>query len=110
MNNMSNTTTRVVLVTCPDRATAQRLAESILGAKHAACINLLPGVKSLFWWNNMIQEEHEVLLLIKTTTVRASGLVEFIRHNHPYEVPECLILPVEGGLKDYLSWVEAEIQ
>ena len=96
---------RLILCTCPDGDTARRLAESLVGERLAACVNLLPGLTSVYRWEGRIQHDSEVLLLIKTVEARVEPLAERLRQLHPYEVPEIIALPIVSGASDYLNWV-----
>ena len=96
---------RLMLCTCPDRETGQRLAESLVEERLAACVNLVPGLTSVYRWEGRVQQDSEVLLLIKTVEARVEPLSERLRQLHPYEVPEIIALPIASGLTDYLNWV-----
>ena len=102
------TDARVVLMTAPDRATAEALATSLVGERLAACANLLPGVTSLFWWEGRVQRADEVLVIMKTSADRVRALITRAAELHPYDVPELLSLPVDAGLAAYLAWVDQE--
>ncbi len=95
----------VVLCTCPDQAVATQLAEQIIQERLAACINQLPEMKSIYVWNNQIEQAREIQLLIKTRAALFEPLRAFIRAHHPYEVPEIIALPVQQGDADYLGWL-----
>ena len=94
--------------TCPDLAGAERLAEALVGERLAACVNVLPGVRSVYRWQGTVERADEVLLLIKTTRERLDALAARVRALHPYELPELLAVEAAGGLPDYLDWVAAE--
>ncbi|WP_295454724.1 divalent-cation tolerance protein CutA [uncultured Thiodictyon sp.] len=96
---------RLVFCTCPDQETAVRIAERLVGERLAACVNLLPGLTSIYRWQGAIERETEVLLLIKTVAGHLPALTETLRGLHPYAVPEIIALPITEGLPDYLSWV-----
>lgn len=96
-----------MLCTCPDRETGQRLAESLVEERLAACVNLVPGLTSVYRWEGRVQQDAEILLLIKTIEARVEALTERLRRLHPYEVPEIIALPIASGLTDYLNWVNA---
>ena len=100
---------RVVLVTAPDEATGLMLARSVVEARLAACVNLVPAVRSVFRWEGSIQEAAEVLLILKTTAARVETLRERVVSLHPYEVPEFVVLAVDGGLDAYLAWIRTEV-
>ena len=95
----------VVLCTCPDDATASRIATALLAEELAACVNCLPGIRSLYRWEGQIREDAEVLLVIKTSGARYGALEAVIRARHPYELPEIIALPVVAGARDYLDWI-----
>jgi periplasmic divalent cation tolerance protein len=94
--------------TCPDLATAERLAEALVGERLAACVNVLPGLRSVYRWQGTVERADEVLLLIKTTRGRLDALVARVQALHPYELPELLAVEVAGGLPAYLDWVATE--
>lgn len=99
---------RVVVTTCPE-ASAEALIEGVLGRRLAACCNRLPGVASTYWWQGQLTTEQECLLLFKTTVAGLDPLCEEILALHPYEVPEVLVLPVEGAAATYAAWVQDEV-
>jgi periplasmic divalent cation tolerance protein len=98
---------RVVLVTAPPRR-ARALARSLVEGRVAACVNLVPRVRSVYRWKGRVEEAAETLLVVKTSAARVPALLAAVADLHPYEVPEGLVLPVEGGLAPYVAWVEAE--
>jgi periplasmic divalent cation tolerance protein len=95
----------VVLCTCPDAATARRLASGLVEQGLAACVNILPEIRSMYRWQGEIRDEAETLVIAKTTRRAYRGLESWLREHHPYDVPEVLALPVEAGAPDYLDWV-----
>jgi periplasmic divalent cation tolerance protein len=96
---------RLMFCTCPDEATAQAIAETLVGERLAACANLVPGIRSIYRWEGQIQRDSEVLLLIKTAAGRVPALTDRLRELHPYEIPEIISVPITEGLPDYLSWI-----
>jgi periplasmic divalent cation tolerance protein len=98
----------VVLCTCPDGDVARRLAGGLVEARLAACVNVLPEIRSIYRWQGETCDDAEVLMIIKTTQAACPELERWLRSNHPYEVPEVLALPVEGGSHAYLDWVAQE--
>jgi periplasmic divalent cation tolerance protein len=104
------TDVRTVLVTAPDDATARALAETVVGERLAACANVVPGVLSIYRWQGEVRRDPEVLLVIKTTAVRAEALRARVVELHPYELPEVLVLAVDAGHLPYLRWVDAEVE
>jgi periplasmic divalent cation tolerance protein len=95
----------IALCTCPDAAVGGRIAEALVGEGLAACVNTLPGITSVYLWKGEVQQDSEVLLLIKTTQARLPELTDRVCQLHPYELPEVIAVPVGGGLPDYLQWV-----
>ena len=98
-------TVLVCLCTCPDRASGQRIAEGLVSEGLAACVNLLPGVHSVYRWHGGVEHADEVLLLAKTTRDRMDALQARLLELHPYELPELLAVEAAGGLPAYLDWV-----
>lgn len=107
---MSGDTTDIVVayVTAPV-AEAPRLARALVERSLAACVNVLPEVRSVYRWRGDVQEEAEALLIIKTTRSGFDALVRAVRELHPYEVPEVIALPVQAGHAPYLDWVRAGV-
>lgn len=89
---------------------ARKLAGKILAARLAACVNLLPGVESHYWWQGKLECSGEVLMLIKTTGDHLKPLRRLIKRHHPYETPEFIALPITSGSKKYLKWIEASVR
>jgi periplasmic divalent cation tolerance protein len=98
----------LVLTNLPDRAAAERLAESLVGKRMAACVNILAPCRSVYRWQGELQQGEEHPVLIKTTRERYAALEVEIRRAHPYELPEIVAVPIERGLPAYLEWVVAE--
>lgn len=93
--------------TCPNAASAQRLADALVGESLAACVNRIPGIYSTYRWKGEVTTDAEELLLIKTTAERFEALKERVLALHPYELPELIAVPVERGHTAYLDWVRA---
>jgi len=99
----------VVLITTPSLEVARQIAIALLEQKLAACVNVLPGVRSYYTWKGQPQEDQEVLLLVKTRpALFESRLVPAVLAIHPYELPEIIALPVSMGLEGYLNWINEE--
>src|SRR5256886_13789968 len=103
-----STTAVVALTTLASEADARALVTALLGDRLIACGTLLPGGRSLDRWQGKTTEESEVVVLLKTDRSKWDALCGAVRQRHPYEVPELLALPVEGGLDRYLSWLAPE--
>ena len=97
-----------VLCTCPDAATARRLAGGLVELRKAACVNILPEIRSIYRWQGETCDDAEVLMIVKTTRGCYADLERWLMDNHPYDVPEVLALPVAAGSDDYLAWVANE--
>lgn len=95
--------------TCPDRPVADRLAETLVGEGLAACVNVVPGLHSVYRWQGTIERSDETLLLVKTTQAGLPALSERIVELHPYELPEIVAVEVAGGLSAYLDWVAEQV-
>lgn len=97
----------LVLCTCPDAATARQLAEALVKERRAACVNIVPGLTSVYEWEGRIEAAEEQLLLIKTEADAFDALEAFLKANHPYELPEIIAVPIQHGSVDYLQWITA---
>lgn len=97
---------RLILSTAPDHATATRIAESLVQQRLAACVNILPGLTSIYRWQGAVESAAELLLIIKTTAAQTEETLSALQQLHPYQVPEGLVLPVDGGLPAYLAWIQ----
>jgi len=95
----------LVLVTTPTVEEGERIAHILLNAKKAACINIVPAVRSRFWWQGKIDSADEALLMVKTRAPLFEELIRLVKENHSYEVPEVIALPISAGNEDYLRWL-----
>jgi periplasmic divalent cation tolerance protein len=95
----------LVLCTCPEDVVAARIANTLVEEKLAACVNRLSRMSSTYRWEGKVQTETEALLLIKTAARLLEPLSARIRELHPYELPEVIALPIEGGSERYLDWL-----
>jgi periplasmic divalent cation tolerance protein len=98
----------LALTNVGDIDSARRIARELVERRLAACVNMLPGVQSVYRWQGGIEEEGEITLLIKTTASRYAELEAAIRSLHPYQLPEVIALPIAAGLPAYLDWVRQE--
>ncbi|MBD3670266.1 MAG: divalent-cation tolerance protein CutA [Gammaproteobacteria bacterium] len=97
---------QVCLCTCPDQATARKLAASLVEKRLAACVNILPAIESVYMWKGAIETDAEMLLLIKTSQDKMADLQGHIVDEHPYELPEIIAVPIVDGLPGYLQWLD----
>jgi periplasmic divalent cation tolerance protein len=106
---MSNPTDAlVVLVTTPTAEKAAEIARAVVDERLAACGNVVPGLRSIYRWQGQVQDDAEVLLLLKTTGARFEALRDRVLALHPYEVPEVIAVRVEAGSAAYLAWIAGE--
>jgi len=98
----------LVLTNLPDRESAEKLADALIEARVAACVNILAPCRSVYRWKGAVQHDDEHPVLIKTSAERYAALEQAIRALHPYELPEIVAVPIERGLSAYLDWVAAE--
>ena len=96
---------RVVFVTVPDLEEGRKIALTLLEKKLAACVSILPGVESHYWWQGAVEKSRECLLLIKTIRSLAAELTETVKKLHSYSVPEIVFCPIIEGNEDYLRWI-----
>lgn len=99
----------VALTTFPADFDTATLAQELVGSGVAACVNILPGVRSVYTWKGVPQVDEEQQLVMKTTNELVDALWEAIQARHPYDVPEFLVLPVIDGSEDYVRWVEQAV-
>ncbi len=100
----------VVLVTIGSQEDAELLAKKIVDNRLAACVNISTGLRSIYLWDGAIQDQVEVLMIIKTTSSRFDELKDFIIHEHPYDVPEVISIDISEGHTDYLEWIKSSVK
>ena len=98
----------VIFVTVANQEEAVRIGEGVVNAKLAACVNVIPGIQSIYRWKGKVIKAQEALLILKSTKPRYSALEKMIKAMHTYETPEIIALPVKEGLDRYLGWVRNE--
>jgi periplasmic divalent cation tolerance protein len=101
-------TVLVCFCTCPDPDSARRIADALVAERLAACVNLVPGLRSVYRWQQGIECNDEVLLLINTVAARRDAMCARIVALHPNELPEVLAVEASGGLTAYLDWVSEQ--
>ncbi|MDH5365324.1 MAG: divalent-cation tolerance protein CutA [Dehalococcoidia bacterium] len=107
---MKKTDRIIILITAGSEEEAHRIAESLVKGKKAACVNIVPRVDSLFWWEGKLDSARESLLLVKTKASLFPEIVELVKRTHSYEVPEIIALPIIAGTEDYLKWLDIACQ
>lgn len=96
----------ITFVTCATAEEAGRIGETLVRERLAACVNLVPGVRSIYVWEGKLCREDEILLVIKSTASARERLAERVRSMHSYSVPEIVTIPIASGNPAYLAWVE----
>ena len=100
----------VLFITTANAEEAQQLSRVLLEQRKAACVNIIPKVKSLFWWEGKIDSEQENLLIVKTKASLLPEIISLVKQVHSYTVPEIIALPIVGGNQDYLDWIEKSVE
>jgi periplasmic divalent cation tolerance protein len=100
----------VVLTTCAVESDAERMARALVDGRLAACVNVVPGVRSFYHWKGETESSQEFLLIVKTSRDLFGALCAEMEKLHPYELPELLALPVVAGAENYLSWLQSNLR
>jgi len=98
----------VVFVTAPNTEVAAAIAHAVVGEKLAACVNIVPGLRSIYTWQGKPCDDAEVLCIVKTRRALFPALRDRVAALHPYEVPEIIALPISDGSAPYLAWLQHE--
>ncbi|PPC91729.1 MAG: divalent-cation tolerance protein CutA [Methylobacter sp.] len=98
---------QIILCTCPDQCSAETIAHLLIERHLAACVNILPGLTSIYRWQNTVETAQEHLLLIKSNRQGFPAIETLIKENHPYQIPEIIALPIENGSREYLQWIDS---
>lgn len=107
---MAETSYVVILVTTSSSEEAHNIADKLLTERKAACVNIVPGISSFFWWQNKRDTAQENLLIIKTKGSLLDEIISLVRQTHSYQVPEIVALPVIGGNSDCFKWIDEEVR
>ena len=99
----------ITLCTCPDEAAAAQLATALVEEKLVACVNILPGLRSIYRWQGTVSDDAEVLMVIKSLASRSADIESWLLEHHPYDVPEVVSVEANRVSKDYLAWIEASV-
>jgi periplasmic divalent cation tolerance protein len=98
---------QIIFCTCPDKDTAEKIARLLVANHDAACVNILPGITSIYAWQGQIESAQEYLLLIKAHKDHYQSIETTVCNHHPYELPEIIAAPIERGLPEYLHWIDS---
>ena len=107
---MEESTYIVIFITTATTNEAQRISKVLLEQRKVACVNIVPRVNSLFWWENKVDLAHESLLIVKTKASLLNEVIKVVREIHSYDIPEIIALPIIGGNQDYLEWIGEEVK
>ncbi len=99
----------VLFITTANTGEAQQISKVLLEQKKAACVNIIPNIDSLFWWEGKLDSERENLLVVKTKASLLSEIINLVKKMHSYAVPEIIAMPIVGGNQDYLEWIEKSV-
>jgi len=100
---------RIILTTAGSEAEARKIAQALVERHLAACVNIVGPIRSLYRWKGAVESAPEHILIIKTTAAAFPRVRDAIRELHSYELPECIMLPIEAGSRDYLKWIEESV-
>lgn len=107
---MASSTPCLGLCTCPDKEVALAIATQLVEQKLAACVNMIPGVESVYRWQGKVHLDTEVQLLVKTHSDCLGAIEQMLQSAHPYDVPEWLVLSLDGGATTYLDWIKSSLK
>jgi periplasmic divalent cation tolerance protein len=100
----------LVLTTAGSESEARKIAETLVERRLAACVNIVPRIRSVYRWEGKVEQAEEYLLLIKTVRAREEQVCAAIRELHTYDLPECIAIPIESGGADYLKWLSDSVE
>jgi periplasmic divalent cation tolerance protein len=103
-------TALLVLSNVPSEPLARAITQQLVEKRLAACVNIMPMMRSVYQWQGQVEQADEVALFIKTTSERYAEVEQTIRAMHPYDVPEIIALPITDGLPGYLDWIAQEVR
>jgi periplasmic divalent cation tolerance protein len=100
----------VVFITVANKKEAAKISDTLIRRKLAACVNIAYNVESVFWWQKKVDRAKEALLVVKSTKAKLSQLIKAVKSMHSYTVPEIIALPIVGGFKPYLEWIDGSLR
>jgi len=96
----------VIFITCTNKKEAGRIAKALVKNKLAACVNIVDKIESIFWWQGKVDLAGEALLIIKSKREKLTKIIKLVKSMHSYQVPEIIALPIIGGYRPYLEWID----
>jgi periplasmic divalent cation tolerance protein len=100
----------VIFITASNKKEAKKIAEKLIKNKLAACVNIVNKIESLFWWQAKVDKASEVLLIVKSRKDKLAKIIAAVKSAHSYDVPEIIALPIIGGYKPYLKWINESLR
>jgi periplasmic divalent cation tolerance protein len=100
----------VIFITCSGKPEGIKIAKALLTRKLVACVNMVDKLDSFFWWEGKINQAKECLLIAKSTRAKLDKITKVVKSLHSYEVPEIIGLPIAGGNRNYLDWINGSIR
>jgi len=100
----------VIFITASTDEEAKKIAQRLLDRKKAACVNIVPGMDSYFWWQGKKESARETLLIVKSLSSLLDDIIRLVKELHSYELPEIIAIPIAGGSQDYLDWIREAVQ
>lgn len=99
----------IALTTCPTPEVATKLAQEVVKQQLAACVNIIPGIQSIYHWQGDVTQDSESLLIMKTQQQQLISLESLIKNHHPYEIPEFITITIDSGSQAYLDWITTSL-
>ena len=100
----------LAIITCPSKKEAAKVKDLLLDNRLVACVNIIKGVNSFFWWQGKTEAASEIMLLAKTTRAKFKKIIACVTEIHPYDVPEIIAIPIIDGNKPYLDWIDDSLK
>ncbi|MFA4989747.1 MAG: divalent-cation tolerance protein CutA [Candidatus Omnitrophota bacterium] len=100
----------IVLITAANKKEAEIIAKKLIQDKLAACVSIVSGIKSLFWWQGKVDRAKETLLIVKSRKEKFTKIVKSVKARHSYTVPEIIAIPIASGFKPYLQWIDESLR
>jgi len=96
----------IIFITASTKEEAKDISDKLLDQKKAACVNIIPEIDSLFWWQGKKEKSQEIFLIVKSRASLLDDIIRLVKEVHSYEVPEIIAIPIVGGNQDYLDWIK----
>ena len=100
----------VIFITASDKKQAHKITKALIENKLVACVNILGGVESFFWWNKKVDSAKEILLIAKSRNEKLNKIIKLVKSLHSYDCPEIIALPIIAGSKTYLDWIDESLR